>query len=367
MAQNEKSSNHWYAAILAGGSGTRLWPMSRQNVPKQFLKLTDDKTLLEATFDRIKAVVPAEKIFVVVTEKHEPAARKQLPDVPKTNFIIEPQGKNTAPAIGLATTYIVRHDKQAIIASIAADHHVTKPKEFQKILACAYETVDRYLDKIVTVGIKPTYPEIGYGYIQIGQQFADGAVPIYKVRRFVEKPDQKTAQTYFESFEYLWNASYFIYSGRHMLASLKKHVPKIANGLGKIGETINCPQYNDILATSYAQMAAEPIDTAVMEKEKAMLVIPADLGWSDIGSWASLHDVLTHVHGSDVIARGHHIGINTQNSLIFAREKLVATVGLQDTIVVDTPDVLLVVNKHHSQDIKKILERLKEEGKHLYL
>lgn len=358
---------HWYAAILAGGSGTRLWPMSRQNVPKQFLKLTDDKTLLEATFERIKTVVPAEQIFVVVTEKHEPAARKQLPEVPETNFIIEPQGKNTAPAIGLATFHIVRHDKQAIIASIAADHHVTKPKEFQKILACAYETVSRYSDRIVTVGIKPTYPETGYGYIQIGQQFDSGAVPIYKVKRFVEKPDQKTAQAYFESFEYLWNASYFIYLGTHMLAAFKKYVPETAKLLGKISETIDQPQYNDALVTNYTQMAAEPIDTAVMEKEKAILVIPADLGWSDIGSWASLHDVLTNVHGSDVIARGHHIGINTQNSLIYAREKLVATVGLQDTIVVDTPDVLLVVNKHHAQDIKKIIERLKEEGKHLYL
>lgn len=347
--------------------------MSRQNVPKQFLKLTDDQTLLEATFGRVKMVVPVERIYVVVTEKHEPTARKQLPEVLESNFIIEPAGKNTAPAIGLATAHIVRHGKQAIIASIAADHHVTKPKEFQKILTLAYETIDKYPAKIVTVGIKPTYPETGYGYIQIGRQFdpltgsEPGGAAIYKVKRFVEKPDPKTAKEYFESFEYLWNASYFIFAGTHMWSMLKKHSPTIATTLAKISRCLGMTQYSRALVSGYANLASEPIDTAVMEKEKDILVIPADIGWSDVGSWASLHDVLAATYGSDVIAQGHHIGLDTQSSLIFAREKLVATIGLQDTIVVDTPDVLLVINKHHAQDIKKIIEKLKEEGKHLYL
>jgi mannose-1-phosphate guanylyltransferase len=341
--------------------------MSRQNVPKQFLKLTEDKTLLQATYERVKEIVPAQRIYVVITEKHERTAREQLPNIPSQNFIIEPLGKNTAPAIGLATAYIVRHNKKAVIASLAADHHVSKPKEFQRILTNAFQTAQKNSERIVTVGIKPTYPETAYGYIQIGKQFENGVIPIYNVKRFVEKPDSKTAQKYFESFEYLWNASYFIYTGQYMIKALKNHAPLLSQSFQAIKRSLGTDQYAKTLVENYESMPTEAIDTAVMEKEKTTLVIPADIGWSDVGSWASLHDVLASTHGSDVIVQGHHIGVDTVGSLIFAREKLVATVGLKDTIVVDTPDVLLVVDKSRSQDIKKIIERLKEEGKHLYL
>ncbi len=366
MKQNRQL--HWYAVILAGGSGTRLWPLSRQKTPKQFLKLGSDKSLLQEMFDRVAKVLPIKNILVIVTQEHQQQAQVQLPQLPAQNLITEPKGRNTSAAIGLTTSHIVRRDEQAIVASLAADHHIEKPKVFAAVLEHAFEVADQFKHWVVTVGIKPTYPETSYGYIRIGKQVHNATkkddrhdLQVFLVRQFIEKPDYPSAQKFYNSFEYLWNAAYFIFPGRYMLRQLSKHAPKIYSRIEKISRAIGQPDYQSILKKHYASMPAEPIDTAVMEKERAIMVVPADIGWSDVGSWSNLHEILSKQEGSGLVTRAHHIGYQTENSLIMAQNKLVATLGLKNVVIIDTPDVLLVADKSASQDIKQLIEIIKQK------
>jgi len=355
-----------YIVIMAGGSGTRLWPISRAHLPKQFHKLSNnERSLLQETYDRIKELVPKKNIYVSLVSDILKMTQQQLPEIPEENFIIEPVARNTAPAIGLIATLIFNKNPEAIITTVASDHTVEKLENFQKSLKLAGKFVEKNPEYIVTVGIEPTEPNTGYGYIKKGRKFTD--LDVYAVERFVEKPDLETAKRYLKTEEYLWNASYFTFKAKEMLASFAKLSPEISQKLSTIAGSIDSKDFGKILLDEYSSILKEPIDTVIIEKYDHVATIPADLGWSDVGSWESLYELISQRTGKRTISRGHHIGVDNKNCLIYAHDKLLATVGLEDIVIVDTPDVTLVCHKNKSQDIKKLVEKIKEKGQEKYL
>lgn len=349
---------------MAGGSGTRLWPLSREAKPKQFHKLNSEKSLLQETYERAKDLVPRENIYISIGPKALEESKKQLPDIPKENFIVEPIAKNTAPGIAYVTAKIFSKDPDAIIATIASDHTVTNNTNFAATFTKAFNFVKDNPSYLVTIGIKPDSPHIGYGYIKVGRKFNDEAT--YKVDKFEEKPNLDTAKKYFESGDYLWNASYFIFRADAMLDNFQKLVPEIYNGLSEMLKAFGKSEELSVTKKVFDEFPKIPIDTAIAEKVEDIAVIPADLGWSDVGSWASVYDLIT-AGPNGVIRQGEHIGVNDKNCLFFAQDKLLATVGLEDIIIVDTPDVTLVCNKNRSQEVKDLIDKIKEEGKNKYL
>jgi len=360
-------NNHYYAVIMAGGSGTRLWPMSRQASPKQFQKLVGEKTLIQETYDRVKKVVPASQIYVATIEKYRDLVVQQLPGVPTEHIFLEPAARNTAPAFGLIAHKLCEKDPQAIVATVASDHVVQNVNEFAKTFKTAFEVVANHKGYLGTVGINPDKPDTNYGYIKMGDEYGVTLdKKVFNVEAFVEKPDFKTATGYLKSWQYLWNASYFFWHAKDMVGWLTKYHAKMARGLKKI---VALDAEEDIreVAKLYKELPSEAIDTAIVEKLDKILVIPADLGWSDVGNWGTLYDVLSSSFGSLVISKGHHVDYDSKNILVYAQEKMIATVGLKDLIIIDTHDVVLVIDKRRASDVKKLLDRIKTDGKHLYL
>lgn len=364
--------NH-YAVIMAGGTGTRLWPMSRTAKPKQLHKLVSEKTLIQETFDRIKKAVPVENIFISTNNKYEEEIRAQLPDVKPENFIIEPAKRNTGPALLYVAQYIHRRDPKAIIATLASDHVVTNLDGFTNSLKMAFTAAEQNKDHLILVGIKPTRPDTGLGYIKMGSVRNEiNGEQVFEVEKFLEKPDLKTAEQYMQSWEYLWNAAYYFFDAEQLIKWFEKFVPETAKAMKEIdkletagGNGATQSKIKEI----FNKIEDEQFEFAVIEKldPKQILVIPADLGWSDIGNWGTLHDVLSESHGSSMISRGYHLDVGSEGCLIYGSDKMIATIGLQDIVVIDTEDAILIANKNKAQDVKKMLDRLKEEGKHLYL
>lgn len=350
---------------MAGGSGTRLWPMSRKATPKQLHKFYGEKSLLEETYERIREVVPKENIYVSLVKKVLKDSQAQLKEIPESNFIIEPEIKNTAPAIGLVAAQLFTINPEAIITTIASDHTIGNVATFQAGLRKTFGFVEKKPDYFVTIGIKPTRPDTGFGYIKVGKKIKNSS--FFEAEEFVEKPDIKTAKKYLESGKYLWNASYFTWRADKLLAMYKEFSPKIYENLAQIIKLIGSNATQAEIDKTYALMPTEPIDTAIAEKVKAIAVLPLALEWSDIGSWASLYELLSRRKKSHTISQGNHLGLDNKNCLIYAQDRLLATVGLKDIVIVDTPDVTLVCNRNKSQDVKKLIEKIKTDGKIEYL
>ena len=361
-------NSHYYAVIMAGGSGTRLWPMSRQASPKQFQKLVSDKTLIQETYSRVKKLLPVKQIYIATTEKYKNLVIEQLPEVDEERIFLEPAQRNTSPAFGLVALHITAKDPDAIIATVASDHVVTNNEEFVSTFKAAYMAVAKYPHKLVAVGINPDKPDTGLGYIKMGAEVGkvDGKAA-YEIDSFVEKPDLKTAQKYIKSWQYLWNAAYYFWKAKDMIKWIDDARPRVMKGLKKIVELQKEPGNQAKIKEIYEKFENEQIEYSVVEKLGKVIVIPADLGWSDVGTWGTLQEVLSGQFGTPVVARGHHIDHESTNILVYARDKMVATVGLKDVIIVDSPDAMLVVSKDRAQDIKALLDRVKSEGKHLYL
>jgi len=354
---------------MAGGQGTRLWPKSRSESPKQLHALVGEKTLIAETFDRLELVTVKDKIVISTTPEYQKKIKEQLPDVPEENFVIEPYPMNTAAAIGLVSKIINLRDPESTISFFPSDHHIKDSEDFAATLKYAEKICDKFPESILTIGIKPTKADTGLGYIHIAENLdTDDDMTARRVERFVEKPDQETADKYLLSGEYLWNAGMFIWKTKHILELFEKDLPQTAKMLDAVAANWSKPNYDEFLKEHYKDGDNTSVDYGILEKEKDIIVIPADFGWSDIGNWGTLMNVVHEIEGSDVVARGKHVGVDNSRVLVLGQsDKLVATVGLEDIIVVDTPDVLLICNGKKDQQVKEIMNQLKDQGKVEYL
>ncbi len=354
------------AVIMAGGRGERFWPRSRRNMPKQFLDLTGDRTMLQMTVDRIRPLVPAERVFVATGREYAGLVLDQLPDLSSANLILEPEGRDTAPCIGLAALCVEKVDPGAVMLVLPADHLIEKEAEFRDLLLAAARVANAG-DALVTLGISPTSPETGYGYIQCGKQSrqVDGR-PVYKVERFTEKPDFETARRFLADGEYLWNSGMFIWKASAIRSAVGRYLPDLHAGLEEIRPAIGNPEEEEVLAAVFPRLRKVSIDYGVMERAEEVYVLRADIGWNDVGAWTALE----RFHETDErgnLLRGEGVLIDTVACTIDAPGKLVAAVGLEDLVIVDTPDALLVCRKDKVHEIKLVIAKLKEQGKSEYL
>lgn len=362
-------SSHFYAVILAGGGGTRLWPKSRRETPKHLLKLYGNETMLQQTFNRIIPVIPPENIFLITLKNYVSKVEEQLTKLPKKNIIAEPEAKNTALAMGAAAAFVKHRDKEAVIINLAADQLIEDENKFRQVVVSALEVASQR-DHIVAIGIRPTFAHTGLGYIKIGdelEEFSDrkNNLFVFKCRGFKEKPDLVTAQSFLASGQYLWNANLYCWSAGTIFKSMHEHSPAIAKGMEQILTVIGTDREKSVMEEVYGKAENIQIDYAVSERAKNMVVVPGDFGWNDVGDWKVIYETKDQDHDGNVIdtEEGNFVGIETKNCLVETNGRLVVTIGLDNLIVVDTPDALLVCNKNKTQDVKKAVEKLKSEGK----
>lgn len=357
--------NNVYALIMAGGGGTRLWPLSRKDRPKQMLSLLEDRTMFQISFDRLAPLITHDRTYIVAGQDQIAQLQADAPEIPPENFIAEPFGQNTGPAVGLAALHIQHHDPDAIIAVLAADHYIAGKDKFRDVLAAASEQAAA--GYIVTLGISPTFPATGYGYIKRGSEMSRIAdFQTYHADRFTEKPDLATATEFLLSGMYSWNSGMFISRSDVLLSEYQRQQPGMNALLDAIKASIGTPRYAATVAEAWPQMPRLSIDYAVMENAQKMVVIPVDMGWSDIGSWESLYDVLDRDRNNNVLRGNAHITLDTSNSMIVS-ERLVATIGVEDLVIVDSEDVLLVCRRDRSQDVRQVVDQLKQSANERYL
>jgi mannose-1-phosphate guanylyltransferase len=356
-----------HPVIMAGGSGTRFWPLSRKDRPKQFLPLAGDAPLLAATVARLPPLAKAERTYVVCGPRHAAAARRLLPALPKDQFIVEPCARNTAPCVGLAALHVAARDPQGVMAMLPADHHIAKPAAFRDALAAGARLAER--GAIATIGIHPSRPETGYGYLKVGPRLAARGtkgkprLQAFKVERFVEKPDARTAARYLADGGYLWNSGIFVFRADVILEEIRRAMPVLGEQLGEIGAALGTPAYRRTLGRVFPECPSISIDFGVMEKSHRIAVVPADFGWSDVGSFAALSDVrATDATGN--VAEGDALVIDGRNNVVLATDgRPVAVVGLDDVVVVDAGDAVLVCRRDRAQDVRKAVEELSRRGR----
>lgn len=363
-----------YAVLLAGGGGTRLWPKSRKKQPKHFLTIFGNKSMLRVTYDNFRQLFPKERLLIITNEMYVEETRKQIPEIPEENIIAEPEARNTALAMGVAAAYIHKRNPEAVLIYEAADHIYKDTTPLMRTVLAALETATQG-DYLVSIGIKPTFAHTGLGYIRIGEQIGRVRVEgrdIYAFRSkgFKEKPDLVTAQSFVASGEYLWNANLYCWSTQSVFNAFKEHSPQLAKGLEKILNAIDTKEEKRTLERVYSQAENVSIDYAVSEKAKNLLLIPGNFDWSDVGDWKVVYDISEKSERGNVFVnakQGDYIDINSKNCLVETNGRLVVTVGLEDIVVVDTEDAVLICSKEQTQDVKKVVEKLKELKKDKYL
>ncbi len=352
------------ALIMAGGRGERFWPRSRKNLPKQFLSLTDDgKTMIQLTVERILPLVKMEDIYIATNKNYKELVRSQLPEIPEENILCEPVGRNTAPCIGLGAAHIGKKYENALMLVLPSDHLIKFNNMFLSSLreACRVAMED---DNLVTLGITPTYPETGYGYIKFNPQKTLGGA--YQVERFVEKPTLEVAKEYLETEEYLWNSGMFIWKLSSIWKNMEKYMPETYAGLQRIGAAIGTPEEEAVLEQEFAALPSVSIDYGIMEKAQHIYTIPGTFGWDDVGSWLAVERIKKTNEDGNVV-NGNVITIDTHNCIVQGTNKLIAAVGLRDLIIVDTEDAILICEKHRAGDIRKVTENLKICNRDEYL
>jgi mannose-1-phosphate guanylyltransferase len=355
-----------YAVIMAGGKGARFWPRSREKKPKHLLDIVSDKTIIQETVDRIRPIIPPDKILIVTGQSHAEELIRQLPEIPRENIIIEPVGRNTAPCIGLAALHIKRKTPDAVMLVLPSDHLIADENQFRKILGAA-ATMARRGDYLVTIGIRPTGPETGYGYIEQGrEQAAIGGEKVYDVRSIREKPDLAQARALLVQGGFSWNSGMFIWKVSTILNALQQWLPDLYDGLLQIEAALGSSREAAVVDQVYRQARSISIDYGVMEKAQNTLVIPGDFGWSDVGSWDALWEVSPRDEMGNVV-RGQVINIDSRNCLVHSPGKPVALVGVEDLIVVETGDALMICKRGSSQDVKKVVDWLEAANKKEYL
>lgn len=346
------------AVIMAGGRGERFWPRSRNSRPKQFLSLTaDGETMIQKTVRRISSLVNAENVYISTNSDYIPLVREQLPEIPEENILAEPAPRNTAPCIALAAAVIGRKYDDAVMMVLPSDHLIGVEAIFADTLRKAVKTAEQG-ENLVTVGITPTYPETGYGYINFGKSCGDA----YAVEKFVEKPDLPTAEKYLASGKYLWNSGMFIWKLSSIMSNIRRLMPDIYEGALKIGEAYGTDRFGETLKREFTAFRSESVDFGIMEKAENIYTIPGSFGWDDVGSWLAVERI-NKTDGNKNYFVGEVIAENVRHATICGGKRLIAAVGVEDIVIVDSEDALLVCAKNSAQDIKKIIARLKESGR----
>jgi len=362
-------TEHTYAVIMAGGGGTRLWPVSRKETPKQLLPLLGKETMFQSTVARLEKIFPPERILIVTVEEQAREMREQVPSIPNENYLIEPAPRGTASVVALAAAVIKRRDPQAVMAIQTADHHIRNQDLFQYLLRTAFDVAEK--EYLVTLGITPTFPSTGYGYIQQGEALnGDYKYPVYAVRRFIEKPDEETAHQLLRSGDHSWNSGMFVWHVDHILAEIERQMPELFNAVNEIASAWDTPQKNDVVKKLWYDLKSQTVDYGIMEKAERVAVLPAGgLGWSDVGAWDSLFEVLLPDMNGNVSVNTQHLPLDTHNTLVYSidEQRLVVTIGMDDVVVVDAGDVLMVCKTDQSQKVRDIVEHLKKHNQEKYL
>lgn len=344
------------ALIMAGGRGERFWPKSRKSLPKQFLSLTDDgKTMIQLTVERILPLVKMEDIYISTNRDYKELVRQQLPEIPEENILCEPVGRNTAPCIGLGAVHMRKKYEDAVMYVLPSDHLIKYTSIFLSTLTDAGEVAEQG-ENLVTLGITPDCPETGYGYIKFLPDQMLGRA--FEVDRFVEKPDLETAKEYVASEQYLWNSGMFIWKVSTILKNLETYLPETYQGLNRIADAIGTEEEEMVLEKEFSAFQSESIDYGIMEKAKNIYILSGSFGWDDVGSWLAVGRIKKSNEFGNVI-NGNTVTVDTKNCIIQGGKKLIATVGIEDIIVVDTEDALLICEKDSAGNIKKVLENLK--------
>lgn len=353
-----------YVVIMAGGSGTRFWPASRARLPKQFLSITGSRPLIEETYLRVAPLVDDSRILIVTNRWHEPRVREIFKER-AVRILVEPEGRNTAPCIGLAALQVKREASEAVLIAVPSDHFIADEEAFRGALRAAAMLVRS--GGIATLGITPTRPETGYGYILKGAP-CDPVLghPVYRAERFVEKPDLQTAHQYVASRQYLWNSGIFAFSVETIWREIARHLPRLARALAQLEESLQNGTYEQTLEAVYGEVEAISLDYGIMEKtEEPIYVLPVTFGWSDVGSWQAVHELRAREHDeARNLVLGDALLIDVRDSLIYSQTgRLIAALGLERIMIVDTPDVVLIADLARSQDVRQFPERLKRAGR----
>jgi mannose-1-phosphate guanylyltransferase len=361
---------NFYPVILAGGRGTRFWPLSRKKRAKQLLALDGKQSMIQQTVARLLPLSPAKRFWVITNEDLRPAIRKQLPKLPPLQVLAEPIGRNTAPAIGLAAFLLLREDQKAVIGMFPSDHVIADEKRYRETIEYGIE-IAAAGPKIVVLGIRPTRAETGYGYIEAGSEFGSEAL---RVRRFTEKPDAMKAAEFIAAGNYFWNSGMFLWSARTLTDALREHLPKTAALLEEIAETFGTPKFRATFRKLYPKCENISVDYAVLEPRSAkgeqagnIFCLPSDFGWNDLGSWTALHEHHNAKAGrsdGNLVASSEVFLLNSCRNYIHAPGKFVAVVGVNDLVVVETADALLVTTRHAAQDVGKVVKYLDEKKMH---
>lgn len=363
-----------YALIMAGGAGTRLWPLSRQARPKPLIPLIDHRSMFRVAVDRLAPNFPPEHILVVANGDLTPELQREAPHLPPESFIIEPEGRDTAPAVGLGAIHVRHRNPDGVMAVLTADHFIHDEVVFRQALRTACQAASEG-SSIVTLGITPSHPSIGFGYIERGPKVAstDG-VELYEVVKFHEKPDPAAAEEYVDSGKFSWNSGMFIWPVRRVMAEFATHASDINADLERIAAAIGTPRYEEDLNAVWPTVRRTSVDFALMEHiRKNVLVIPVEMGWNDIGNFEALYDVLSAEEDTSnvMVSNTAPIALDTDGTLIFSDRKaghrLVATIGLQDMVIIDTDDALLICRRDRAQDVRQIVHQLKQEQRDSYL
>ncbi|OGF27003.1 hypothetical protein A2242_02925 [Candidatus Falkowbacteria bacterium RIFOXYA2_FULL_47_9] len=354
--------------ILAGGAGTRLWPLSRKNNPKQAQPFLDNDTLLQKTYRRLQKGFAVGDIYVATTQDYVSIVREQLPQLPTQNIFAEPRKRDTAAAIGLAATFFYFRNPHEVMLTVHADHYIDNEELYVKTLQAAGRLITAYPERGGLIGTQPTYPETGYGYIKINSQFTSFEnYKIFNIESFIEKPDKDAARRYVSQWGYLWNPGYFIWRVDTLLAQYKKYLPDMYRSFAAINRALETKQQTKIIAREFEKFQPRAIEYGILEKADTLIVMPAAFGFTDIGNWRTVKNVLTKTAGENII-KGKSLVVDSSNNLIYNfTERVVSAAGLHDMIVVVTEDAMLVCHQDNAHAVKDIVKKLDEAGLEKYL
>ena len=362
------------AVIMAGGRGERFWPLSRRHRPKQLLQLNGTQSLVQQAVERVLPLIPPQRVLVVTNGEYVASVREQLHRLPSENILVEPVGRNTAACIGLAAVHVKTAPgpwgEDPILVVLPADHVVRDPEGFRRVVRAAAEAAEEH--PLVTIGVWPTRPETGYGYIELGERLGNRqGYDVYRVARFVEKPAEALARRYVTDGRHLWNSGMFVWRTRAILEAIERHMPRLHQGLQAIAAAPAGPAREAVVAGVYEELESISIDYGVLERSQDIAVVPADFGWDDAGSWPALERLFEPDEEGNVVQGARHVGVDTRRCIVYlgddavgaaGRPRLVATLGVSDLVIVQTEDVTLVCSKERAQDVRLLLSRLRGCG-----